>query len=374
MRLLRALALTLSFAGPLAGCPDGTGEDTEAAKAAVEKAWAEANPAGRTGVELRGRTVWLEAPFFEKSCLEKNDLAFNDDARNRPPGSPARISATYEAQRFLLASTPEGFCVYLGDDPAMTVNEVSWAGDAYKVTGTVTMGKATKWFECLDTPLKTPTWMVKIAEDGTSTIDGDVSLHQGGCPNPLPEGEERGPGKTAPTEGHKAPSKADVKKLATKLDDALFEGDLRAVRDLTACYNLEDKAPYFQNCSAGEFVSLGHAFHGEQRAQDGVPWTELAIRDLDDIRRIVPDGKMKGMYHATMIHKRTKRERSFAVQWVDGSWKMVGVIGRKAEALTSVRYIYDLHKRDKRDIFLRRMDGEVIDEAGDPPFEDEQDE
>ena len=54
----------------VSGCPDVTGEQAEVAKAAVEQGFAAANPAGRTGVEVLGKTVWLEAPMFDKSCLE----------------------------------------------------------------------------------------------------------------------------------------------------------------------------------------------------------------------------------------------------------------------------------------------------------------
>jgi len=54
-----------------AGCPDVTGEQTETAKAAVEQAFQEANPPGRTGVEVLGKTVGLEAPMFEKSWLRE---------------------------------------------------------------------------------------------------------------------------------------------------------------------------------------------------------------------------------------------------------------------------------------------------------------
>jgi hypothetical protein len=40
------------------------------------------------------------------------------------------------------------------------------------------------------------------------------------------------------------------------------------------------------------------------------------------------------------------------------------VIGKKAEALTPARYLYDLHKADRRRIFERRLAGDAIDEAG----------
>lgn len=365
MRQIRPTSvLALTAIAALTGCPDVTGEQAEAARAAVEEAWAQGNPAGRTGLELRGKHVWLEGPMFNNKCLEQNHLAFNDDGTKRPPGSPPRISPTYKNQRFITASTDVGYCVYLGDDPKLEVTDVSWGGDAWRVSAKVSMGKATKWFECLDPAHHERQLLVTIDDAGKATIDGNLDLFQGACPNPLPGGEERGPGKPYPQNDHAAPSKAEVVKLARALDDALFEGDFEKVQAMTACYNLEDESPHFGNCSVGEFISVGPSFHGEQRQKDGQPWIEYAIGDLDDIQRIVKDKKLKGIYHATMTHKRNKRDRSFAVQWVGGEWKMVGVIGRKAESLTAVRYLYDLHRADKRDVLLRRLEGEEIDENG----------
>lgn len=366
IRFSRGVLAAASLGALAAGCPDVTGEQSEGAKAAVEQAFKQANPQGRTGVEVLGKTVWFEAPMFDKSCLEKKDLAFNDDARIRPPGSPPRITPTYQNQRWFTASTEKGFCIYLGDSPQLTVEDVSWGGDAFRVSTKVSMAKATPWFECLDEAHKTRQFRVTIDDAGKADIDGRLDLFQGACPAPLPEGEARGPGKAPPKVPHAAPSKAEVVKLARSLDDALYEGDFGKAQAMTACYNLEDAKPHYNNCSVAEFLMLGPAFHGEQRAQDGTPWTEYTIRDLDELQRIVPDKNLKGVYHVTMVHRRTKRDRSFAVQWADDQWKMVGVIGKKAESLTNVRYVYDLHRKDKNEVFRKRLDGEELDEAGNP--------
>src|SRR4029453_4699396 len=55
----------------------------EEAKGAVEGAFAQANPAGRTGMELGGKAVWLSAFGFDEKCLEEKDLAFNDNPNKR---------------------------------------------------------------------------------------------------------------------------------------------------------------------------------------------------------------------------------------------------------------------------------------------------
>ncbi len=376
MRQIRFPSLvTLAGIAALTGCPDVTGEQAEAARAAVQEAFTKANPPGRTGLELRGKHVWVEGPMFSNKCLESKDLAFNDAGMKRPPGSPPRISPTFKNQRFITASTDVGYCVYLGDDPKIEITDATWGGDAWRVSAKVSMGKATPWFECLDPAHHERQLSVTFDEAGAPTIEGNLDLFQGACPSPLPGGEDRGPGKPRPQDDHPAPSKAEVVKVARALDDALFEGDFEKVKGMTACYDLEDEAPHYDNCSVGEFISVGPSFHGEQRPRDGQPWMEYAIADLDDVQRIVKDGKLDGVYHATLTHKRNKRDRSFSVQWVGGEWKMVGVIGRKAEALTSVRYLYDLHRADKRDVFLRRLEGEEIDEDGNslnPEAEEEQ--
>ena len=58
------------------------------------------------------------------------------------------------------------------------------------------------------------------------------------------------------------------------------------------------------------------------------------------------------------------------MQWADGGWHLVGFVGRKAEGLTIARFFYDLHRKDKREVFERRLGGEQIDENGHPldPF------
>ena len=53
-----------------------------------------------------------------------------------------------------------------------------------------------------------------------------------------------------------------------------------------------------------------------------------------------------------------------AVQWVDGRFKLVAVVSLRGEGLTTPRFVYDLDRKDRRDIFERRYKGEKIDEKG----------
>ena len=355
------------------GCGAEGGLQGDAAKAAVEASFAAANPAGRTGHELRGKSVWLETTAFDKTCLESKNLAFNDDPKGRPANAGPRISPTYAAQRFLTASTEQGYCLLLGADPILTIDDVSWGGDHYRVTAKVGMATPTPWFECLNAELKERRIEVEIDDVGQAKLRQTLDLGQGGCPHPLPAGEDRGPGSATPRLTHSAPTKAEVVALATSIDSSLFEGDFLAVREQTACFNLVDDKPFYGNCAVGDFISIGPSFQGEARAQDGTPWAEYTIKSLDDVGRVVSDRTDGGMYHVSLTHKRTGKDRSFSVKRGPDGWLMVGVIAQKAEALTTVRYLNDLHRADQRDIFQRRLDGEEIDHLGEPlnPVEEE---
>jgi len=335
--------------------------EESAARDAITAAFTAANPAGRTGMELAGKAVWLEAPIFDKPCLEQNDLAFNDDPARRPSGTPARISPTYAAQRWITASTPTGYCVYMGVDPSLTVQALTPEKDGYKATVALGMKEPTNWFKCVDPANLTREVSVVADAEGKLSVEGDLKLFAGACPSPLPGGEERGATSRPSAKPPGAPSMDEVAALANALDKALYDGDYVAALAKTQCYNLFEKPP-FGACSAGELVAVGPAMQGPPRAQDGTPWLEYAASSADAFGKIVRDGGDPTMFHVLL--KGGGKERSFAVQWVDGEWKMVGVIGRKAEALTAVRYLYDLHRPDRRKVFERRLAGEELDEKG----------
>ena len=90
------------------------------------------------------------------------------------------------------------------------------------------------------------------------------------------------------------------------------------------------------------------------------------MRDIADFGRIFADKTDPTLFHVMMTHKRTGKKRSFSVQYDDGDWFLFGVVGQKAEALTAMRFINDLHDRTRRDILERRVNGEKIDHQGNP--------
>ena len=157
------------------------------------------------------------------------------------------------------------------------------------------------------------------------------------------------------------PSRDEVVEQAEQPSEVLGRG-----KEMTSCFNLFEEKKY-GSCAVSEFLSLGPIQRGEMRAQDGTPWHEYAFTDLDSASfGLVRDSGDPSVWHATVKHKRTGKTKSFGVQRVGTSWKMLGVVGRQAEAITTVRYMNDFHDRSKRDIFDRRLAGEEIDENGEP--------
>lgn len=366
------LALALATgAWAFAGCEEIT-TDPAVPQAAAEAAFAAANPAGRASVELGGRNVWLEAGMFEPICLEQKHLAFNDDPRDRPAGSPPRISPTYQNQRWITGTSERGVCVVLGTDPKAAVTNVAFNGEYWVVDLDVSVTDPSPWFECLQHKHKHLQIGVKLKDEGEPEILGDLSLERGGCSPDLPGTVERkGDGRPMKA-AKKAPTRQQLVSMMKAFDDALHAADFAAARKLTRCVNLFE-SPMWEACSLGELVSVGPAFL-ESRSRDGTPWLEYTLRKPEDIERIIADKADPTLYHVMMKHKRTGKLRSFTVQWDDGEWFLFGVVGQKAEALTSMRFVNDLHDRTKRDILERRINGEKIDHNGVSTEEEEEEE
>ena len=351
-----------------AGCDGGGGGlSDEEVLTAVRAKFDAANEAGRTGLLMKGRTgvVWWEAGMFDKACIEQKDLAFNDDPISRPAGSKsiARISPTYINQWGIVASTPTGYCLDLGADPKMEfTSEPEWALDRYKVDVKISMGTPTPWFECLEQGAKERTVEITVDEaSGQPSVETALDLFQGDCPHPVPVSAPR-KSRTEPVQpAPQAPSAAEVKALAEKFDAALAEGDAAAALKLLSCYNLFEEKQY-GNCSTAEVIAHGSVKEGQTN-----PWLEYALTDFGELSgRPQKDREKDNMFHIPFKHKRNGNTRSISVQWVSGEWKLVGIVSQKAEGITVARIVNDLHDREKRDIFRRRMEGEEIDYRGEP--------
>ncbi len=360
----RSLFALVVMVPALAGCPTVAEED---ARVAIQQAFEQANPPGRTGVELRGKSVWLKAPMFDEECLHSKDLAFSDRAGDRPRSSKEmRISPTYNAQRYLTGFTEQGWCVYTGSDPTLDLRDGSWEGDRWEFFAVFGMREPTPWFECLQYDVLHRGVLVTRADDGSAKVGTDMTLMHGECAHPLPGGERRRSAVRPSTKAPRAPSMEQVRSLLGEFDQALWDRDFEEALSLVSCYNVFEEQRY-GSCSVAELITLAPLpRNGVTRPEDGPPWSMNVIDSLDQLQRIFPDRDDESLFHVQVDPNRGDKQRSLALQWVSGTWKLVGVVGLKAEDLTTMRIIYDLDRKEKREIFERRMQGEQIDEKGNP--------
>ncbi len=344
------------------------GRDDEA-RALVQNAWQQLDVTGAVGTELLGKGIWYEGPALDAACAPAKELGWMDDEAHRPSGNKltARISPTYDAQRYFTYSTPRGFCLYLGDDLSMEITGVTHVMNVYGVQAKYDIRRPEPWWDCVRPSLKDRQIDVIEQDNGKLEIQTEVGLFRGDCPAPLPRGEQRR-AKHRPT--GKAPqpaTMADVKMAAKRLDDALWAQDYEAALTSISCFNFFEEKPY-GTCSVAELVNVGPLPRsGQERGPKyGVPWSDWGFTDLDSFDRIVPDKEDGTLFHVLYKHRRTKDTRSISVHWAEGGWKLVGVVSIKGEGLTSVRFAYDLHDKDRRSIFDLRYAGEQVDDYGEP--------
>ncbi len=355
------VALTLL----LTGCPAVPEED---ARAGIQQAFEQANPPGRTGIELVGKAVWLRGPMFQDSCLHAKDLAFTDDPKSRARGAKdiQRITPTYQNQRFITGFTEKGWCVYVGDSPSMQLGEGSWSDGRWSFDASFAIQDPTAWFECLTPDMLQREVIVRADDAGHPEVETDMSLFADSCPKPLPGGEERRAAVRPSSPAPRPPTPAQARVLLDKFDQALYDRDYQAALALVSCYNLYEEQKY-GTCSVAELITLASLPRGSgPRPEDGPSWTQGTADSLDALGAIQRDRDDPTLFHVEVKSRRGGDKRTLALQWVRGEWKLVGVVGLQAEDITTMRFIYDLHRKEKREIFERRMQGEQIDEKGNP--------
>ncbi len=363
MRCLALSAGSLLLIATLTGCPAVPEED---ARAAIQQAFEAANQPGRMGVEVRGKSVWLTAPMFTETCLHDNDLAFSDSADKRPRGSKGlRISPTYTNQRYITGFTEDGWCIYLGSDPRIDIREGTWEGDHWDFFVMMSFAEASPWAQCLEYSVLNRQISVEKAEDGGAKVVTDLAITDGACPHPLPGGEERRSAVRPTSKAPGKPSMEQVRALLNEFDQALYDRDYEKALSKVSCYNVFEEQRY-GTCSVAELITLAPMPRGgAARPEDGPPWTMNVFDSLEALKRIFPDREDPSLFHVE-VEPRKGSDRSLAVQWVTGEWKLVGVAGLKAEDITTMQVVYDLHRKEKREIFERRMQGEQVDAKGHP--------
>lgn len=356
----------------LTGCADAILGRHDEAAALVQSSFDAARQPGRVGVEVLGKGVWYKAPTLDGACLQHKGMAFNSDPRKSKDahGRPvARISPTYDAQRMFVTSTEDGYCVYVGNELAMNVIQTNLIDGVYRVDVEFSMGNPDGWWECVGQDAKRTTY--EVVEDGTGALsvqNGPVGIGQGACPAPLPVGEQRKAEARPRKRPNKLPTHGEIAELVQAFDTALRERDHLEALSHVSCFNLFEESKY-GTCSTAELVALAPIPQAGETWMEP-PWTDGAFDSMDQLGRVFPDREDDAMVHVTVTPSRGTATRTMALHWVDDQWKLVGVVGAKAEGLTSARFVYDLDRKEKREIFERRLAGEPIDEKGFPldPF------
>lgn len=372
---MRILSL-LIFASSCSGMSGKTVEITSF----LQSEFAAARPAGATGTEVLGKGVWYRTPVFDGVCLQEKHLAHRDQPGRRASGSRtsfgARVSPSYDAQKDWTSSTAKGYCIYLGDGLSMSVDEVSRQSESWIADVSYTMAHPSDWWACVADDQKRA--MIRLQESGDSSFsfeDSGAFLHPGDCASPLPAEARGRPGASPPrTPAPRPPSASDVTTAMERLDTALRAHNHRDTLDAIACYNLFESKP-FGACSAGELLDVGPLSDGTPRAQDGTPWSMNVFKDLQTARKVTMDRDNRSFAHVEVKAASGKHKaRSLTLQWVKDEWRVVGVVQRKSEGLTRVEFINDLNRKEKREIFERRMGGEAIGADGHPldPFAEDE--
>ncbi|MEC7986878.1 MAG: hypothetical protein VX278_17040 [Myxococcota bacterium] len=352
--------------------------DEEVAKKAILESFEKQNPdrskGGRLSYELQGKGQWFEGGDFNLTCLQEKSLAYQHH------GKAAQIAPSHEAQAYIGDSTATGFCIDMGEGLKLDIGAVE-KSDArlkaqfYSYTVTLSMNAPTPWFECLSESFRIREVLVQY-DKGILSIPKEPVLQlrpKDACQHPGTAFQERPERARAEEKPKRSPDRKTVIKLLEKFDQALYDGKFDEALQLVSCVDLYQSK--WGHCAVSELVPLGPSSKGSPRMQDGTPWLMNRLKDFSKIKSIMRDGKDPTLYHVRFQDRKTKKDRSFSVQYDGGAWKLLGAVSEYQQGLTPLSFILDLHNKKTRDIFKRRLAGEKIDHRGrplDPMAEEEE--
>lgn len=347
----------------LFGCNSKMDEAT--VKGVIESAFLEQNATeGRYGWEMVGKAQWFVGKGFDLDCLMENELAYINYEK------PGQITPSYPAQHSLTAASKKGYCIDLGSDLSYTINSIEHVSatgsmDIQMVNLTFALKNPAPWVSCLKEDVLTR--MVRV-ENLTGTpglnkddIDKMAFQSANGCPNPVPATSERISKPRPESKPDKAPTKDEVKALAKKFDDALFEGNIEGAYGMLSCVNLYEETMW-GTCSHSDLLAVGPSTHGDERMEG--PWMEYTQYNFDAITKVIADKTDPTLFHVLMPHRKNKNTRSFSVQWTESRWKLFGVVSIMGAGLTPIRLMNDLHEKQYREAFDKRLAGEEVDYKG----------
>ena len=349
--------------------PDPIDEVT--ARAFVTKVFEQKNPTnGRLSWQLDGKGQWSQGLGFERSCLDQNELAYHHHLK------AAKIQPTLLSQKYFTTSTNKGYCLDMGEGLHVVVDSIAIDSTAistgsYRTQIHFEMKEPTPWFSCLsENYLKREIYL--RLKDGVISIDDESKLilrDDEECTQPGTAFVDRKESIRPTDAPPKAPSFEEVQTLLNNFDQALYDYDFEKALSFVSCANLIDAK--WGYCTISELLPLAHVTKGEERMRDGSPWLANTARDFDAFRIIERDAKDPTMYHLRYSDIRNKQALSISVQYVGTDWKLLGAISEVQQGITPLTFILNLHDKEIRAIFERRLAGEQIDSKGRPlnPFE-----
>ena len=390
---------------------------------------AHSTESGSVGFELVGHGSSWYSTMFDESCIQGNEIGWVEDEDAVVMGEKtAYFIPDYRGQQWITATTDDGYCLYMGEDVTYSVVDVKEDSEGREleanpvtITWSISVSDPSPYFECLRDSTTSPTITLKpnqafVEPEALTIFDNDCR----GMPKPY-DREEAG-GKSFPdSDPPSPPSQSDIRELLKDMDDALAERDLEAALELTQCYNLtmveselpeedEEWMPTLQReaigaCIPSDLLDSGPAF---QDSDDPwlVPWLEGRIDSSDKVGKIWLEKGSNGLrgseqwdgqatktvYHVELLGTEKKADsekpwervgsKSISVQWVDGGWKLIGIVDDLNQGISPVRYVNDLHGQivkesaqvilpntwywrvDRWFVFWDRLHGRHIDEIG----------
>jgi len=349
----------------------------EDAKAAITKEFTEKNNTeGRVAWQLKGKSAWFDGTGFNRLCLDENKIAFHHHTKK------AMIQPELSSQIYFTDSTNKGYCLDMGEGLSIvtdevTIDDASINTGSYRAKVHVEMKDPTPWFSCLSESFLQREIYVTYANKAVSVDDSAPLVFRDGeeCSQPGKMFSKRPSPTSRPTEKPpKPPTMKEVVAILEGFDQALYDYDYHKALSYVSCASVFDGK--WGTCTIAELLPHGAVTKGNDRMRDGAPWLANAIREFSNFRSIERDKKDPTLYHVRFNDRRSKKSMSISVQYSEGKWLLFGAVNEMQQGITPLSFILNLHDKETREIFTRRLAGEKIDTKGRPlnPFEKNEEE
>ena len=350
-------------------------------QAQAESFMANSDISGSFGYELVGHGSVFYSTDFVDTCLRENQLGWMESVGVMFRGDRTSYFMTnYEAQQYMTQTTEDGYCLYLGENLSVELIDVvedsegrELEANPFTIRWALTSSDPSPYFECLSEQVLNPT--VTVLPNQSFEAPAALSLFDNACqgmPEPYSREDEGGDAYPS-TEPPSAPTTAEIQTLLEDFDDALASRDLEAALEHVQCYNLlvvdrtevEEDEPERQPdeaaigaCIPSDLLDTGPSFASTEDSWL-IPWLEGHIDSVSEVLEptIERGAEPANVYHIELANTdpdpdlampRRRGNKSITVQWVNGEWKLLGLIESANSGITPVRFVNDLHG----DIFI----------------------